>query len=84
MGRLSQGPSGAAASRGRTTDEELWFQVALVTRMLTYVKDTGTRVPAGVLCPVAGLVQPEFQAMGGREGKPSPESSIFLSLPNIQ
>lgn len=68
MGRLSHGSAGPQQSRGRTTDEELGSQVALVMRMPMYVKDTWTRVPAGALCPVARLVQPEFRALGaGRE-----------------
>lgn len=84
MGRLSHRPARPQRSRGRTTDEELWSLVALVTKTPTYVENTGTRVPAGALRPRSRAGATQALGMGGREGKPSPESSIFLSLPNIQ
>ena len=58
--------------------------MAFVTRMPTYMKEAWTRVPARVPGPLAGLAQPEFRALGDREGKPSPGSDILLSLPNSQ
>ena len=50
--------------------------------MPTEVKEAWTHVPARVPGPMAGLAQPDFQAMGGEEGKLSPGSGILLSLPN--